>query len=69
MSILSLSEMLETSRVLDLKLRFNPDMRLVTMRLPSGTRREQVFEAFDQLTDEERSRLYRLPQHPIVDRQ
>lgn len=63
-SVMSLPEVAQAR--MDLRLRYNPDMRLVTMRLPAGTRREQVEEAVKQLGDGERSRLYNSPQHRLV---
>jgi len=65
--IVSLREMVDTARMMELKMRYNPDMRLLTMRLPRGTRREQVMEAFDQLTTDERMKLYNLPRHSMVE--
>jgi YD repeat-containing protein len=50
---------------LNLRMRYNPDTRLVTLRLPAGTRHQQVFDAFDLLTGDERRRLYNLPQHAM----
>lgn len=62
--VMSLREMLENARWLDLRMHFN-SIRLLTMRLPAGTRRDQVFDAFELLTNDERVRLYNLPQHPM----
>ena len=50
----------------DLRLRYNPELHLLTMRLPRGTRRDQVYDALSQLTADECRRLYNLPQHPIL---
>lgn len=63
--MMTLRELTTDCLEMELRMRYNPDIRLVTMRLPPGTRREQVSEAFDLLTDDERRRLYQLPQHPI----
>jgi len=51
----------------DMRLRYNPDIHLSTMRLPRGTRRDQVYDALDQLSEDELRRLYDLPPHPLVD--
>ena len=67
MGVATLREVAETARQLELKMRFNP-IRLVIMRLPAGTRREQVFDAIELLSNDERVRLYNLPQHPIMSR-
>ena len=64
-SVLSLPEVHQDAPQLDLRLRFNPDIKLFTFRAPSGTTREQVFAAFDAMTDAERHKAYRSPQHPF----
>lgn len=65
--VATLREVAETARQLGLKMRFNA-IRLVTMRLPAGTRREQVYDAFKLLSNDERLRLYNLPQRSIMGR-
>jgi len=66
--VLTLHELAQAQCTLSLRMRYNPDMRLVTMRFPAGTSREQVFNAFDLLTEGERSKLYRLPTHTMIDK-
>lgn len=56
--VISLREMVEVSHLLELTMRFNPDLRLVAMRLPPHTLCEQVYDALDLLSDDERFRLW-----------
>ena len=62
--VLSLSEVQESH--LDMRMRFNPEIHLVTLRLPPNTTRDQVLDAFSELTDDERQKLYNLQQHPML---
>lgn len=64
----TIREVFDMGHTLALRIRYNPATRLVTLRLPLNTRRDQVFGAVDSLSDDERLRLYNLPQHPIVER-
>ena len=63
----TLSELHQRAVAIDLRLRFNPSMHLLIMRLPDGTKREQLFAAFDHLTPDERRRLYGLRQHSLME--
>ena len=63
-AVLSVAEARESN--FDLRVRFNPDIRLVTLQLPANTSRDQVVDAFFRLTDTERRKLYNLPQHYLV---
>lgn len=66
--VMTLRELV-SDRVLELRMRYNPEMRLLTMRLPPGTTREQTMEALEvHLTRDERIGLYNLPQHALTDR-
>jgi hypothetical protein len=63
--VMSLREAFESAHHLDLRMRYANDMRLVTFRLPAGTKREQVFTALDLLSKDERYKLYHLPKHEM----
>lgn len=65
--VLTLTELSKKAVLAELRLRYNPSMRLLILRLPDGTRRKQVFAAFDLLTRDERRRLYHLRQHPLME--
>jgi len=56
----SLIEMTRRVREVEFWLRRHADLRFVILRLPSGTRREQVLAAFDLLTYDEKLRLFNL---------
>lgn len=61
----SLAELHKSATLIDLRMRYNADIRLITMRLPDGTERQHVFDAIDRLTADERLRLYQIPTHPL----
>ena len=63
--VLSLEEVQASH--LDLRMRYNPELRLVPLRLPPNTSRDQVLDAFSHLTDDERQKLYNMKQRPMVD--
>jgi hypothetical protein len=63
---MNLMEIVKGWRALELRMRFNPEMRLITIRLPIGTKREQIYAAFELLTPDEMVRLYNLPQRPLA---
>lgn len=62
----SLKELFSQGHHIDLRLRYNTDMRLLTLRMPEGTTREKMFAAFGHLTEDERRRLYNRRQHRMV---
>jgi hypothetical protein len=62
-SVMSLREIAAHNAYTALRTRYNDDMRVLTMRLPPGTRRAQVYEAFTLLSIDERRKLYQLPRH------
>lgn len=64
----SLQDVASYAYYLNIRMRYNPDIRLVTLRLPGGTKREQVLAAFECLTEDERMAAYRLPQHRLGNR-
>ena len=61
-NVISLMELAKHWRKLEILMRRDTAMRLIILRLPSGTHREQVSAAFELLSEEEMVRLYRLPQ-------
>jgi hypothetical protein len=54
----TLQELGGERKLLDLRLRSNPAMRLITLRLPPGTTHEQLLQAVTMLTEDERYKLY-----------
>ena len=67
-SVLTLRELFEHVYRIDIRMRYNLDMRLFTWHPPNGVTRERLFDAFELLTDAERHALYCLPQRSMVDK-
>jgi len=61
-SVMSLMELVKNWRKLETLLRSDSAMRLVTIRFPAGTHRQQVYAALALLAEDEKVRLYHLPQ-------
>lgn len=63
--VLTLRELALHACNIDLRMRFNPEIRLFTWHPPNGVTRERLFQAFTLLSDAERHALYCLPQHAL----
>jgi hypothetical protein len=59
-AVMSLAEMSRKVDWLELRIRLNADIRMVTLRLPGGTRRDQVSTAIASLDRVEQRKLYLL---------
>jgi hypothetical protein len=61
--VISLGEMTQATEI---RLRYNPDIHLFTIRVPPGTRRTQVIDAFELLSVDEKSRAYNARKHKLA---